>query len=376
MRIIDLFAGAGGLTEGFAAHGFEPIFAVELDPAAAATYQSNFGPHIVTGDLSLIPDSAFPSADVVVGGPPCQGFSQLGTRDPSDPRNSLWREFARVVAAVQPTAFVLENVPRFLRSDQFQLLRSWTEPREMLDGYQLVAGVLNAADYGVAQLRKRAIVVGSRETEPTLPMPTHTNPRGPALSAQGSLPAWSTVADAIRDIYDHYPTPSTSNLPHGRFFTDGIPGPFKAREVHLARKPTAISLERYDYVPPGGNRFDLPSRLLPDCWANKPTGTTDVMGRLRWDQPSLTIRTEFFKPEKGRSLHPQYDSNDRLNRPITHWEAARLQSFPDSFTWCGKKTEIARQIGNAVPPRLAEAVAAHLARTVLTSATRTSASNR
>jgi DNA (cytosine-5)-methyltransferase 1 len=116
-------------------------------------------------------------------------------------------------------------------------------------------------------------------------------------------------------------------------------------------------------VPPGGNRFDLPEKLLPDCWRNKPTGTTDVMGRLEWDRPSLTIRTEFFKPEKGRYLHPQWDADDpsrRVNRPITHWEAARIQGFPDDFVWCGSKIEIARQIGNAVPVGLAAALAKHV----------------
>ncbi len=99
---------------------------------------------------------------------------------------------------------------------------------------------------------------------------------------------------------------------------------------------------------------------MPDCWRNKPTGTTDVMGRMRWDAPSLTVRTEFYKPEKGQYLHPEWTATDpesRVNRPITHWEAARLQGFPDDFSWCGTKNEIARQIGNAVPVGLAEAVA-------------------
>ena len=118
-----------------------------------------------------------------------------------------------------------------------------------------------------------------------------------------------------------------------------------------------MSLERYRAIPEGGNRFSLAERrpdLLPRCWANKPTGTADVMGRMWWDKPSPTIRTEFFKPEKGRYLHPTAD------RPITHREAARLQSFPDEFKFYGTKIEIARQIGNAVPPGLAEAVARHV----------------
>ena len=104
----------------------------------------------------------------------------------------------------------------------------------------------------------------------------------------------------------------------------------------------------------------MPADLLPRCWAEKPTGTTDVMGRMRWDAPSLTIRTEFFKPEKGQYLHPQWEKrrpSRQVNRVITHFEAALLQDFPEDFEWCGTKTEIAKQIGNAVPSGLAAAIA-------------------
>ena len=144
------------------------------------------------------------------------------------------------------------------------------------------------------------------------------------------------------------------------YFGETVPGQFKWLDIHFARNPREQSLLRYDCVPPGGGRFDLPDELLPDCWRNKPTGTTDVMGRMRWDAPSLTIRTEFFKPEKGQYLHPQWDRKNprrRVNRVITHLEAAQLQDFPESFVWCGSKIEIARQIGNAVPVGLASAVA-------------------
>ena len=129
------------------------------------------------------------------------------------------------------------------------------------------------------------------------------------------------------------------------------------QQLHFGRRPRPESLARYAAIPEGGNRFDLARNrpdLLPRCWAEKPTGTTDVMGRLWWERPSVTIRTEFFKPEKGRYLHPQAD------RPITHREAARLQCFPDDFVFEGSKTEIARQIGNAVPVELASAIARHV----------------
>jgi DNA (cytosine-5)-methyltransferase 1 len=147
-----------------------------------------------------------------------------------------------------------------------------------------------------------------------------------------------------------------------------VPGIFKSSDLHLGRRPNETSRMRYDCIPPGGGRFDLPDELLPNCWRNKATGTTDVMGRMEWDQPSLTIRTEFFKPEKGQYLHPQWvhdDATNRVNRPITHQEAARLQTFPHDYLWCGSKIEIAKQIGNAVPPLLAQAVAGQV-RSLLT----------
>lgn len=125
-------------------------------------------------------------------------------------------------------------------------------------------------------------------------------------------------------------------------------------DLHFGRNPTPKSLARYRAVPPGGNRFDLQKNaphLMPPCWIKKASGGTDLFDRLWWNRPSVTIRTEFFKPEKGRYLHPSQ------HRPITHREAARLMGFPDDFVFKGTKTEIARQIGNAVPPDLGGAVA-------------------
>lgn len=124
--------------------------------------------------------------------------------------------------------------------------------------------------------------------------------------------------------------------------------------LHFGRNPTPKSLERYKAVPPGGNRFDLlrnARHITPACWIKKTSGGTDLFGRLWWDRPSVTIRTEFFKPEKGRYLHPV------KHRPITHREAARLMGFPDDFIFKGGKTDIAKQIGNAVPPNLAGVIA-------------------
>jgi DNA (cytosine-5)-methyltransferase 1 len=353
-KLIDLFAGCGGMTAGFmsAGVGFRSVAAVEWELPAAATYAANFGEdHTYCTDIAEFTD--VPKADVVIGGPPCQGFSNLGTKDPDDPRNSLWREYMRVVLEANPQVFVLENVERFSKSSEFALLLEALNGGKLKKWKHFEARVLNAADYGVPQRRQRTIVVASRVGPVRLPAPTHSR------DGTGSRLQWATVRSAIDGLPER---PDTTELPDTKtpFFGVNVRGAFKMSEIHFGRNPNAVSLERYDHVPPGGGRFDLPDHLLPRCWADKPTGTTDVMGRMKWDAPSLTIRTEFFKPEKGQYLHPQWNADDprrRVNRVVTHQEAALLQTFPKDFLWCGSKTDIARQIGNAVPPRLASALA-------------------
>ncbi|WP_406051334.1 DNA cytosine methyltransferase [Kribbella sp. NBC_00889] len=356
LTTIDLFAGCGGMTAGFVEQGFRPILAVEFDLYAAATYAANFGErHTFYGDIATLPEGDIPQVDVVIGGPPCQGFSNLGSKDIGDPRNQLWREYVRVVKAARPKVFIIENVDRFMKSSEFQLLLAEAAGGSLAD-YELSYGHLNAADFGVAQRRVRTIVIGSRIGKIELPAATHA--RDPKDS--GLLP-WVGTRDRIHGLPER---PATTELPAStaEFFSEVVPGRFKGLDIHVGRNPTALSLERYDHVPPGGGRFDVPDHLLPRCWREKPTGTTDVMGRMRWDMPSHTIRTEFFKPEKGQYLHPQWDraGKHRVNRPITHYEAARLQGFPEDFEWCGTKIGIARQIGNAVPVGLASSIARHV----------------
>lgn len=356
--VIDLFAGCGGMTTGFTAVGdYDPVLSVEFNLHAAATYAANFGEdHTIYGDIADVKKNQIPRADVVIGGPPCQGFSSLGSRDIDDPRNQLWREYLRVVGIAKPKVFVIENVDRFMKSAEFQLLLKEAEDGS-LKQYKLSFGHLNAADFGVAQRRIRTIVIGSRIGEITLPDATHARNPG----AGSGLRPWNGTKTRIKGLPA---TPATTSLPSSttEFFGETVPGVFKALDLHIGRNPTRLSLQRYDHVPPGGGRFDIPDHLLPRCWREKPSGTTDVMGRMRWDFPSHTIRTEFYKPEKGAYLHPQWDARgrNRVNRPITHLEAARLQGFPEEFLWCGSKIEIARQIGNAVPVGLARAIAEHI----------------
>ena len=238
-----------------------------------------------------------------------------------------------------------------MRSPEFALLLEEVKPGGLLEDYTLSYGQLNAANYGVGQRRIRTIVIGSRIGKINLPEPTHS--QTPDI-LNGELTPWVSLRDRIGDLPRQ---PASTDLPtrSEEYFGRTVPGPYTSAEIHLGRNPRLTSLARYRIVPPGGGRFDIAQQapeLLPRCWAEKPTGTTDVMGRLEWDKPSVTIRTEFFKPEKGRYLHPQWiqdDESQQVNRPITHLEAARIQDFPDTFRWCGTKIEIARQIGNAVP---------------------------
>ncbi|MFA6056027.1 MAG: DNA cytosine methyltransferase [Thermodesulfovibrionales bacterium] len=322
LTLMDLFSGAGGFTLGFAQAGFVPIFSVEIDAAAASTYETNFGPHCRRYDINDI--KTFPDADVIIGGPPCQGFSNLGSHIPNDPRNQLWRHYVRAVKDARPLVFVVENVPPLLKSEEGQELMR--QARKL--GYNVEGRVLNSADYGVPQIRKRTIIIGSRTSFVNFPEPTHADPGKRDSLARHRLD-WTTVRQAIGDL------------------------PLEPTDIslHVGRNPTPMSLERYRHIPPGGNRWNLPVELMPECWKKKTKGGTDLFGRLQWDEPCVTIRTEFFKPEKGRYLHPE------AHRPITHREAARIQGFPDGFAFKGSKTEIARQIGNAIPVKLAHAIA-------------------
>ena len=339
LRLIDLFAGCGGMTRGFVdTELFEPVFAVEMDRDAASTYAANFGAdHVFAGPIEEVAE--FPDGDVVIGGPPCQGFSPLNRNGVGFERRGLWREYLRALDEAGPTAFVMENVPELLASPEYRNFRAAAEAR----GFAVRGEVLNAADYGVPQRRRRAIVVGTRLGEVPWPRQTHSDPDRPHLGTQ----PWRTFGDAV----------------------DGLTLAPSGENWHNPRNPRPESVRRYKAVPRnGGDRFQMQrnldraglGHLVPACWRNKPTGTTDVFGRLWWDRPAYTIRTEFYKPEKGRYLHPS------AHRPITVREAARCMSFEDDFVLPTDQsmTSVARQIGNAVPPllarRIADALAAHL----------------
>ncbi|GGP57930.1 DNA cytosine methyltransferase [Streptomyces calvus] len=429
ITVVDLFSGCGGFTQGF--HEFRPgnstdsgpvfhsIAAVEHNAAAAATYAVNFGSlrvheqlpsaRVHVGDIEeWEPTSEALNADVVVGGPPCQGFSALNRKKKGSERNRLWEDYVRIVALVRPKVFVIENVDRFLRSDEFRNLLSEVEDGGLLAEYRLVDPpghepadsaegrakryLLNAADYGAIQARRRAIVIGVRrdiDTGRVMSYPVRTHVRRPRNTAtdvtvlagmESTVSYWKAVDDvfaesSLRELRG-------TELPDSKEFVPEInavlPGIFTTNDLHFGRNPEPLSRARYRAIPPGGNRKDLRGKyytmdefgeihIFPEekpagvrtpveylstkSWDSHNTGTGDVMGRLRLGEPSVTIRTEFYKPEKGRYLHPEE------HRPITHFEAARIQGFPLDFRWCGTKTEIATQIGNAVPIPLGKAIA-------------------
>ena len=324
--VLELFAGCGGMAQGFKQAGFQTALAVEWDADACASLRKNVTQRVAQCAIEEI--DVFPKVNVVSGGPPCQGFSNLGEVVPYDPRRQLWRHFIRAVEESKADAFVMENVAPLLKSQEFVEI----EKSARTLGFEVDKWILNTADYGVPQTRRRAIVIGLRGAKPTKPPQTHVN-EAKRTDDTADLPAWVTVEEAIGDL----------------------PKDPDEKNWHIGRNPTKKSKERYAHITiPGGNRWDLPVDLMPNCWKKKTKGGTDLFGRLWPDRPSVTIRTEFYKPEKGRYLHYEHD------RPITHREAARLQGFDDAFDFQGKRIAVGRQIGNAMPPPFAKVIAEHV----------------
>jgi DNA (cytosine-5)-methyltransferase 1 len=331
-KLVDLFCGAGGMSLGLREAGLTPVFAADFAPHACATYAANLGPHVHEIDLATIDPtelatqivSKVGTVDVVAGGPPCQGFSVQRRGLDTDPRNDLLLQFGRIAISLRPKAILMENVPTIFgprgHVHVSRLRKEWTDA-----GYDVQSTILEAAAYGVPQMRRRAFLVAIRQD----------------LGASFSFPAphrsptnYVTVRQAIGDI----PPPPAS-------------GEHPTLPNHRSVGVSAINLERLSYVPEGGGRLDVPSDLQLPCHRNSNGHRhLDVFGRLWWDRPSGTITAMFDNFTRGRFAHPEQ------NRNITGREGARLQSFPDTFVFRGPKKDVARQIGNAVSPLLAKAV--------------------
>lgn len=304
-RLIDLFSGAGGMSLGFSevfGQPFQSVWANDYNQFCVDTYNENFGPHCIGGDLAdILKDDQvrIPQADIVIGGPPCQGFSLLNKKRANDSRKALWRPFMEVVKLSGASVFVMENVPQLLGTEEH---RAIIKKAESL-GFKVYQEKLTAADYGVPQTRTRAFIIGCAFTDPSVlfpPRKTHFSPKG--HSGQLSLPFaeqefligsqhWKTVRDAIGDL------PS----PEGTEIRETAP----PLDLHFGRNPTELSRKRYRAIPEEGmNRFDLQRvapELTPQCWIRKKSGGTDLFGRLWWDRPSVTIRTEFLNRKRSLS---------------------------------------------------------------------------
>ena len=306
---IDLFCGAGGITCGLTEAGLSPIAAVEFVPIACDTHHRNFpNCKLHRGEIEKFkPTTALNERElkrvaVVVGGPPCQGFSVAGFRNPADARNQLFQEFVRVVREVQPPFFVMENVPGIVTLAQGAFFRAILEAFDKI-GYQTSVSILEAAAYGVPQIRARAIFVGNRIGWKN-PFPsellTPSNYK-PIESALGGLPAWETDPERNHEWTRH------------------------SKEM----------IKRIAKVPPGGSLY--PSFV--DAWKRQYPGV-----------PSMTIKEN----HGGTHIHPH------LDRVLSAREMARLQTFPDPFFFEGPMKKAMWQIGNAVPPRLATAIGSAL----------------
>jgi len=331
---VDLFSGAGGTGLGFSRAGFEIVGALELNPYAAATYERNLGVRVTQADIRSLSPFTFRNKlsldrgqlDVLIGCPPCQGFTRLrNSLGQGDSRNELVFRYLEYVEEFQPRFTVFENVPGLIKTkhgrDYFNRL---TEGLYSL-GYRFEPCIVDAADYGVPQHRKRVIVVARYKADPPpIPEPTHRKTH-------------KTVRDAIGN--GNYPA-----LEYGENGEEG--GRFPN---HIAPLTSEKVLSFIRMVPKdGGSRTDVPRQYWLPCHLSH-DGHKDVYGRLAWDRPSGTITGGCTNPSKGRFVHPEQD------RAITPREAAKLQGFPDNFVFWGRNVPL--QIGNAVPPPLAEAIA-------------------
>lgn len=333
---IDLFSGCGGLSLGFEMAGYKSLLAIDNWQDALDTYKhNNPDARTLCGDLSKInPEDIkreynIDRVSVIIGGPPCQGFSIAGKRIIDDERNKLYKSFVGFVRCFMPDAFVMENVPNILSIGGGAIKESIIKDFSEL-GYNVTYKVLLASDYGVPQNRKRAVFVGLRKGEYSFPSPTITNPIT-AEEALSDLPD-NSVADG-----EAYPLSAQST--YQQMMRKGV----EALYNHQATIHTEQTARIIAMVPDGGNYKDLPKELQQTRKVNI------AWTRLNSKKPSITIDT-------GHNHHFHY----LYNRVPTARESARLQSFPDSFVFTHGKTSQLKQIGNAVPPLMAMEIAKQL----------------
>lgn len=332
---IDSFSGAGGLSLGLSKAGFEILFSFDIDALSIKTQKLNtkyFNHEAVCADITQLNSKQLMKhlgikrgeLTLFAGGPPCQGFSIQRIGKDSDERNNLVFEFMKKVVDFLPKFFLMENVPGIAGKRGKEILEDALAFAEQ-NGYAIHKQILDAQDYGVPQRRKRLIIVGER------------NLNG-KLSFQ--FPKKSTKKITVREVISKLPMPPADGKEHENI------------SLHRSDKLSKINLERIKYLKPGQGREFLPENLLADCHKidSSIIGHRNVYGRMSWDDVAPTITARFDSFTRGLFGHPEQ------HRSISLREGALLQTFPMDFDFCGNKVDVARQIGNAVPPKLAYAI--------------------
>lgn len=376
---IDLFCGAGGASLGLVQAGWDLRLATDVDLSCAVTHRANLPGEFVAGDLRTMDADKISSAagvmpgelDLLFAGPPCQGFSIIGSRVIWDARNNLFREVLRLATALRPRCVVIENVPGLVTLGKGAYLHAILEGLDALD-YDAACAELLAAEYGAPQMRWRLIIIGWRKDLGILagygfPRPTS----GPAeigdLLPNCTIPAWQlkgfvTTAEAISDLppvaageeATHYVGPP--RWPYQEAMRTGLNGELSS---HYAARLSAANLARLAVIGPGQDWRDLPRDMLPGSMQRAlRKDHTRRYRRMTWDGVPRAVITRFRDPKSGEYTHPEQD------RTITIREAARLQGFPDSFVFHGPWTSQYEQVGNAVPTQLAQALALEIRRCI------------
>lgn len=350
MNIIDLFSGCGGLSLGFIKAGHTILKALEYDPEIANTYKLNHPEiEVLVKDIKDVGNSDYFSedeADIIIGGPPCQGFSMAGARIRGgfidDPRNYLFKHYFNIVRMVKPKAFVIENVKGIQSMQQgkvfAEILRIFSSA-DLLDGkpYNIYYRVIKAVEFGVPQKRERMIIIGLQKGGIDV-KDWWEKTRQQVANEEPSFFEQVTVRDAIGNM----PKPSKDGCvdnmrPITNYQKYLYHGAMKLYN-HNKTKHSEIAVNRMKKIKIGENFSVLPEEIH--------SVHSGSYGRLTWDEPAPTITTRFDTPAGGRFIHPDE------NRTLTPREAARIQSFPDDFIFYGNKTSICKQIGNAVPPKI------------------------
>lgn len=341
LTAIDAFAGGGGLTVGLKRAGFRVVAGVELEPHSFATYKANH-PEVkcVKQDIAtvsgagLLAHAGRDRIDLLAGCPPCQGFSSLTAKykDKADPRNELVLEMARLAEETRPRAIMMENVPGLPRKGR-ALYRQLRSRLEALD-YRLTEGILQVADYGVPQFRRRFVLLGGLGFEIALPAATYSG------SPARGLKPWRTVRDAIEGM----PEPVTLAAAKAK-------GPVERSDWHIVRNLSAKNIKRIQAAKAGQTWRHIPEHLRPACHRDGYVGFTNVYGRMEWDRPSPTITGGCTTFSKGRFGHPDDD------RTISVREAALLQTFPPDYRLDVPYIDrVCNMVGNALPCDFAEAI--------------------